>query len=168
MFHALFHKKKKYIMDMETANQTLQNVFASCETPPNTIPFDKLVLRRQAHTKTLQCMTLFSFLSLLFVLLLPLAFCNFAPQFEIRSEVNSDIQVIDGYIKGERFYLCVTGSDLDLGDSYIAFLDGSQSLSVYYDNTTGEIVFPYPGGEVTIFVSNGDGDYLKMILTPEN
>ena len=43
--------KKTYQMNIDKANDTLQNVFAACNKAPNTIPFDKLVLQQAAHTR---------------------------------------------------------------------------------------------------------------------
>ena len=42
-----FHKKNRYELDMTTANNALQNILSSCNQPVNTIPFDKLVLRKK-------------------------------------------------------------------------------------------------------------------------
>ena len=47
----LFRKKKNYEMNIDTANAILQNVFAAEAKAPNTIPFDKLVLREKANTR---------------------------------------------------------------------------------------------------------------------
>ena len=37
-----FKAKKRYEMDIKTADKMLQNVFAACDTQPNKVPFDKL------------------------------------------------------------------------------------------------------------------------------
>jgi hypothetical protein len=47
----LFHKRKKYTIDTALADATLQNIFEECHRTPNTIPFDKLLLRQKAATK---------------------------------------------------------------------------------------------------------------------
>ena len=44
-----FHKKNRYELDMTTANNALQNILSSCNQPVNTIPFDKLVLRKKVN-----------------------------------------------------------------------------------------------------------------------
>ena len=46
-----FEKKNKYEMNIDTANEILQNVFAAESKTPNTVPFDKLVLRQKANTR---------------------------------------------------------------------------------------------------------------------
>ena len=45
----MFRKKKTYQMDIKSADTTLQNIFAACNETPNTVPFDKLLLRQKAH-----------------------------------------------------------------------------------------------------------------------
>ena len=49
-----FHKKNRYELDMTTANNALQNILSSCNQPVNTIPFDKLVLRKKSECRLLQ------------------------------------------------------------------------------------------------------------------
>ena len=44
-----FHKKNRYELDMTTANNALQNILSTCNQPVNTIPFDKLVLRKKGN-----------------------------------------------------------------------------------------------------------------------
>ena len=44
-----FHKKNRYELDMTTANNALQNILSTCNQPVNTIPFDKLVLRKKVN-----------------------------------------------------------------------------------------------------------------------
>ena len=47
-----FKKSKRYQMDIKTADQMLQNVFAACDTTPNKVPFDKIVLRNKTNVRS--------------------------------------------------------------------------------------------------------------------
>lgn len=69
-----FGRKNKYEMNMDTANTILQNVFASESKIPNTVPFDKLVLRQKANTRFYDRILIILFLVLLLTFLSPLAF----------------------------------------------------------------------------------------------
>ena len=44
-----FHKKNRYELDMNTANNALQYILSTCNQPVNTIPFDKPVLRKKVN-----------------------------------------------------------------------------------------------------------------------
>ena len=166
IFKKLFRKKNKYSMDMEIANQTLQNIFAACDAPPNTVPFDKLVLRQRAHTRTICYAKWLCFLCLLFILVEPLAFQGFPSHLHTTEKANR-IQVEKHYIQDGRFHIYLSGSHLDLKDSYISSTDGTVYPPESYDNGTGEVIFPYPGGEINIFISEGNDEYLQIVLTPK-
>ncbi len=73
----MFYKKKTYQMDMDTANTALQNIFAACEKTPNTIPFDKLVLRQSAYTKPFDNLLIILTIALTLTILAPLPFLCF-------------------------------------------------------------------------------------------
>ena len=61
-----FSKNSKYEMNKETANAALQNVFAACDKAPNTIPFDKLLLREKLNTHIYDRLVVLVLLLLLF------------------------------------------------------------------------------------------------------
>lgn len=161
-----FRKKNKYSMDMETANQTLQNVFAACEAPPNTVPFDKLVLRQRAHTRAFFYAKWICFLFLILTLASPLIFQEYPSHLRTTKKA-SVIHVEEHYILEDTFHIVLSGPDLNLKDSYITTADGTVYPPDRFDNATGEIVFPYPGGEINIFISQGENEYLQIILTPK-
>lgn len=39
-------------MNIDSANAALQNIFAACDQKPNTMPFDTILLRQQANTRS--------------------------------------------------------------------------------------------------------------------
>jgi len=166
IFKRLFRKKNKYSMDMEIANQTLQNVFAACDAPPNTVPFDKLVLRQRAHTRILCYAKWVCFLCLILILIEPLAFQGFPSRLHTTEKINH-IRIEKHYIQDHKFHIYLEGTDLNLAGSYITSTDGTVYPPDCFDNATGEIVFPYPGGEINIFISQGKDEYLQIVLTPK-
>lgn len=68
----MFFKQKKYQMNIEQADATLQKVFAACKQSPNTTSFDKLLLRRQLNTKLLDNLLIATAIILLLTFLSPL------------------------------------------------------------------------------------------------
>lgn len=68
----MFIRKKKYQMNIEQADATLQKVFATCKQSPNTTSFDKLLLRRQLNTRKLDNLLILTAIILLLTFLSPL------------------------------------------------------------------------------------------------
>lgn len=69
-------KRKKYHMNKEQADATLQKVFAACEQSPNTTSFDKLLLHRQLNTRLLDNMLILTAIILLLTFLSPLVIAS--------------------------------------------------------------------------------------------
>ena len=68
-----FHKKNRYELDMTTANNALQNILSSCNQPVNTIPFDKLVLRKKVNAASYNRLIVATTLIFVLTFLSPLA-----------------------------------------------------------------------------------------------
>lgn len=68
-----FHKKNRYELDMATANNALQNILSSCNQPVNTIPFDKLVLRKKVNAASYNRLIVATTLIFVLTFLSPLA-----------------------------------------------------------------------------------------------
>ena len=152
---------------MKTANDTLQKVFAACDTPPNTIPFDKIVLRQKAHTKTFFIGKWICFICLLLVLIAPLAFHDSPSFYSQSANQMTGIKIEKHYIKDNKFVIYVSGSDLNLSHSYAITQDGTVYLPDYYNNETGELIFPYQNKSLNIFISCDEDEFLQVILTPK-
>lgn len=161
------YSKNKYSMDMKTANETLQKVFAACDTPPNTIPFDKIVLRQKAHTRTFFIGKWICFICLLLILIAPLAFYDSPSAYSHTANKMTDIKIEKHYIKDNKFIIYLSGPDLNLDYSYAITQDGTVYLPDYYNNETGELVFPYPNKPLNIFISRNEDEFLQVILTPK-
>lgn len=161
------YSKNKYSMDMETANETLQKVFAACDTPPNTIPFDKIILRQKAHTKIFFIGKWICLLCLLLILLAPLVFFNSSSGFSHTANEMTNMKILKHYIKDDKFIIYVSGSDLHLNYSYASTSDGNIFLPDYYNNETGELIFSYPYKPLNIFISCNEDEFLHIILTPK-
>ncbi len=166
MFFKKKYSKNKYSMDMNTANDTLQKVFAACDTPPNTIPFDKIVLRQKAHTRTFFIGKWICFICLLLILIAPLAFHDSPSYSNTASEMNH-MKIEKHYIKENKFIIYLSGPNLNLSYSYAVTQDGTVFLPDYYNNETGELVFPYPNKPLNIFISRDQDEFLQVILTPK-
>lgn len=159
-------EQNKYTMDLKQADQTLQNIFAACEQKPNTIPFDKIVLRQRAKTRSF---TLGKYLCLLFIVLLfivPFVFPHSHAKISSTQNYSSNLEVESHYVSGSQFTLFLSGEDIDYADSYASAADGTIYLPVGSDATEHKIVFPYVGKEVNIYIYDSKGNYIQLLLTP--
>lgn len=77
------------------------------------------------------------------------------------------IKIEKHYIKDNKFVIYVSGSDLNLSHSYAITQDGTVYLPDYYNNETGELIFPYQNKSLNIFISCDEDEFLQVILTPK-
>jgi hypothetical protein len=63
--------RRKYTLDVAAAGATLQNVFETCNQAPNTIPFDKLVLKQDADTGKYDIWLVFTFIIFILTAIIP-------------------------------------------------------------------------------------------------
>ena len=170
---SIFKKKNNtYSIDITKANETLQNVFAVCDHIPNTIPFDKLVLRQKAKTR---CFTIGKYISGLFIVLLFLVPFVF-PHSPITLTKNSnstgtDVSITNHYISEGKFVLTLSGDDIDYSRCYASSLNSDGTYEDYpiisCDPDEHTIVFTYPKKTLNIYIYTEDGECLQLLLTPK-
>ncbi|MFT3984939.1 MAG: hypothetical protein QM697_13610 [Lachnospiraceae bacterium] len=156
--------KKKYSMDRNTANQTLQNVFAACNQPPNTIPFDKLVLKGLAQTALVKVCKWSAFCFLLLVLLAPLAFQN--SEFTVSSKgFGQRIAIENHRLYADHFIMQLSGGSIDYENIYAKKPDGTVVFPVSADPDSGSVVIPYDGNSLNIYIPDNSGNVLQALLS---
>lgn len=156
--------KKKYSMDMDTANQTLQNVFAACNQQPNTIPFDKLVLKGLAQTTLVKGCKWSAAGFLLLVLLAPLAFRN--TDFTVSSRgFGQQIAIEDHQLYENYFIMRLSGENVDYDNIYAKKTDGTVVFPSSVDPAERSVVIPYDGSSLNIYIPDSSGNVLQAILS---
>ncbi len=164
----LFHKKKNYKMDMNQADQTLQNVFAACNKTPCTLPFDQLMLRRRmSRLPYIHAITLAS-CALILTLLSPVAFLPPVLPLQTVSEVQSSFVLESSHLINGELYLTLSDKHIDLKRTYMETASGSR-MSALGISSDGELQLPYPDPpeETNIYIYNTNGQILHLLLTPE-
>lgn len=160
-------KKNKYYMNMDQANQALQNVFAACEKAPNTIPFDKLVLRQKLNTRIYDRLINLTVIFLLITFLSPLAVAPMNAMFN-RNRHFSKIEVESDYVADGILYLSLTGEDILFDQAYQLTRDGVTELPLSYDEKCYTISFPYHSDqEVNIYIPSASGQPLHLLISPQ-
>lgn len=161
----LFHKKNKYKMNIDTANAALQNIFAACDQKPNSTPFDTILLRQEANTKS--CM-IAKHLSELFILILfglPLLFKH--SQVSISTNTpNMVFSVENHYIEDSKLFLDLSSGSVDADRCYATTADGNRYLPISYNKSGNILVFPYDNKELNIFIYDTMDNYMQLVLTP--
>ncbi len=160
----MIHMKKRYSVDIESANTTLQNILQECDKEPNSIPFDKLVYSNTLHTAYAKTCRIVSLLLLMFICISPLFFRN--PGFSVKnSGFLEKIIVIDHQLYDDRFVLYLSGTNINYNDIYARKNDGTFVFPMSMDEDMGEVVFPFENSSLNIYIPDISGNMLQAVLT---
>ena len=162
-----FHKRNKYQLDMNTANNALQNILSTCNQPVNTIPFDKLVLRKKINAASYN--RLIAATAVIFVLtflspliIVPLSELNeklFAPA---PAELTLD------YVENNVLSLRFTGDNILYSESFMETLSGDIIKPLSVDPATGTVNFPFLSEEANIYIPVKNSETIHLLFTPDN
>lgn len=152
---SIIKKKEKYEykLDPSIANEMLQNVFEAAGQEPNTIPFDKLVLRKEVKTGSLLTARTIAIVLLVISLLLPAIFLyegsristpeivnDYKEDNLLWIELNSTSVGIDyesSYAKSDSGVI-IEPAKIDKKNRLIAFDTTESSLNIYIYNYAGK------------------------------
>lgn len=162
-----FHKKNRYELDMTTANNALQNILSTCNQPVNTIPFDKLVLRKKINAASYN--RLIAATALLFVLtfLAPLAI---VPLSELSATLfaPAPAELTLDYVENNILSLQFTGDNILYNEAFMETMSGEIIEPLSVDAAQGVISFPFLSEEANIYVPVKGGETIHLLFTPDN
>ncbi len=161
-----FHKKNRYELDMTTANNALQNILSSCNQPVNTIPFDKLVLRKKVNAASYN--RLIAATALLFVLtfLSPLAIVPLSELSETLF-VPAPAELTLDYVENNILSLQFSGDNILYREAFMETLSGEIIEPLSVDVSQGVISFPFLSEEANIYVPVKGGETIHLLFTPD-
>lgn len=160
-----FSKKKIYQMNMEQANTALQNIFAACNQAPNTIPFDKLILRRQLNTGIFKRLIVITAMTLLLTFLSPLIIVSVASALSPFSTAGT-VELLNDYRTDDVLYLEFSHGNVLYEEAYLETADGNIIYALSFDASTNTIAFPYiADAECNIYIPVADGQPLHFLLS---
>lgn len=160
----MIRANKKYSMKMKDAGATLQNVFDAVGVQHNTIPFDKIMLRSRAETRTVSGFQYLAMTFLLIVLLSPLLFDRDA-NFKIKgSAFGQHVIIVDHQLYDDCFSMKMMGSKIDYANINSVRENGSIIFPKTIDVENGIVVFPYDGSSLSINIPTQDGQVLHAVL----
>ncbi len=162
-----FHKKNRYELDMTTANNALQNILSSCNQPVNTIPFDKLVLRKKVNAASYN--RLIAATALIFVLtfLSPLAIVPLSELSETLF-VPAPAELTLDYVENNILSLQFTGDNILYNEAFMETMSGEIIEPLSVDASQGVISFPFLSEEANIYVPVKGGEAIHLLFTPDD
>lgn len=159
----MLRKKKEEKLSIEQADIALQNIFAACNMPPNTIPFDKIVLRQKVNTLFFKVSISVASAALLLTLLAPLPFLLIDSK--IHHLKGSSIEILSDGLYQNTIFL-QSASALSVNDCYIIHSDGTASLPAAYDSLTKTIYFPYARDCLSVHLETETGVTAVVLISP--
>ncbi|MBR6309111.1 MAG: hypothetical protein IKR39_10950 [Lachnospiraceae bacterium] len=159
-------KKKTYSIDINTAGKMLENVFAKAETSPNTVPFDKIVLRSKQNLFTDNLFIVLSSLIFVVTLLMPLFFPHSKMMVSVDAASSRPLTVKEHHMTESTFSITFDGLPVDVVNSYMVDDDDETVSIVEYDSATNTVVFPYDKKEYNIYVYDTNGKCIHLLLSP--
>lgn len=162
-----FRKKKKYQMDITLANETLQNVFSACEKEPNTIPFDKILLRQKPATKVFTVGKWITILMLVLTFLAPLAFKPSPANLSNVSGISKNLSIVNHHITDGQLYIQFSGSSIDAEKCYMITITGETIAPLSMDPLTNTIAFQYLEEETNIYIMSMDQSNMQILVSPK-
>ncbi|MGN0402008.1 MAG: hypothetical protein ACI4HQ_07070 [Acetatifactor sp.] len=161
-----FQKHKNYKMNTAQANQALQSIFAACENKPNTIPFDKLLLRQKISTKKYDRLLMITYIILFLSFLSPLVIVPFANQ-TLEWNMQEPVSMVDNYLEDGFLYLKIKGDNILYAEAYLEKLDGTVIPVFSYDEKNKLLCFPYSDdSESNIYIPVKDSKPFHLLLIP--
>lgn len=159
-----FQKRKSYQLNKKQADATLQKVFEACQQPPNTIPFDKLLLRQKLNTCFYDCLIALTGILLLLTFLSPLMV---SPVSSLLQEKEGHATLVSHTLEGDTLCLTLSGEGILYEEAYQETADGITEGALSYDQKTQTLCFTYYETETNIYIPLKNAPTLHLLLSPQ-
>lgn len=160
--------KKKYTMDMQSADTTLQNVFSACKINAQAKSVRELQEKHEKEERGYHSLMFVAVAVLILVLLMPLCFHRSEQNVTRLGAQTTTVSVYQHHLKDGIFYLTFSGGDqIRYADIYLVDENGERSKPLSYDSQTSTITFAYQGGSVNIYIPDQSGNQLHLLLSPK-
>ena len=153
-----FHRKNRYELDMNTANNALQNILSTCNQPVNTIPFDKLVLRKKINAASYNRLIVATVVIFVLTFLSPLVIVPLS-EFNEKMFAPAPAELTLDYVENNV---------LSYDEAFMETLSGEIIKPLSVDSAKGVISFPFLTEEANIYVPVSGGETLHLLFTPDN
>ena len=163
----MFRKQKNYKLDVKTADDVLQNVFAACDVSPNTIPLDKILKRTKLNLVSDNLLIILAGLLLALTLLIPTTFPHEDYLISVSHDSDRPLTVTSLDIKDSEFSLSFDGNLLDASECFMTDEKDRVIGPSEYIEEENTILFPFDEMmEYNIFIYDVNGRSIHLLLTP--
>lgn len=162
-----FHKKNRYELDMTTANNALQNILSTCNQPVNTIPFDKLVLRKKINAASYNRLIIATAVIFVLTFLSPLIIVPLS-ELNDRLFAPAPAELTLDYVENNVLSLKFTGDNILYNDAYMETLSGERISPLSVDVSDRVISFPFLSEEANIYIPVKNGTTIHLLFTPDH
>ncbi len=160
-----FKRKKKYSVDIKTADQILQNVLAESKMQPNTVSFENIIKKNKINLVSDNIYLIVAIAIFLFTLIGPLLIPRGSLFMSVEASRDRQLSIISHQMDHDTFTITLKGPKVDVENTYIVDIAGNVSEPISYDPYTNTLVFPFTSGECNIFISDIDGKCLHLLLS---
>ncbi len=159
-------RDKTYKMDLKSANETLQNVFAQCDTTPNTIPLDKIVLQQKANTRYASIGIYTSLLMLIILLILP-AFILQSDATIISQKGISNVRLDSYYITSTSIHVELKDTNCNYTISYAISDDQTKSFAQIDPRDPYHLIFDFDRTSTDLYLFDINGNAKTFHIEPK-
>ncbi|MCR5278724.1 MAG: hypothetical protein K6E19_04705 [Lachnospiraceae bacterium] len=161
----IFCKRKKYNVDVKTADRILQNVFSESHVEPNTISFETIVKKNRISLVSDNIYVVLAIVLFLVTLIIPLFLPRSNVRLSVESSVDRELSVVTHSLDNNLFTITLNGPKVDFAASYIVDSEGHEHVPVSFDQKNNTLVFPVEAGDYNIFIYDINGNCLHLLLS---
>lgn len=159
----LFKKKEKfeYNLDPQMADKMLQNVFESVGQRPNTIPFDRIALKKGYKKGSLLTAYIATILAIALTVISPFHFA------QISKRLNTSPSVESTYVQNSMLWIVINepADTVDYSQCYAKSNDGSIIYPAVTDAKEGLVAFDTIESSLNIYITNYAGKVTHAVYT---
>lgn len=164
----MFRRKKTYNIDVNTAGKMLENVFAACDTEPNTIDFETIYNRGKISFVRDNICIIAACVLFLVTFFLPLFFPPSNIFMSADAKYGHPLSVNAHSMTEDSFSISFEGEALDITKCVMVGDDGTSFSPKEYYREDNRVVFPYVPQQYNIYVYDINGRCIHLLLSPKN
>lgn len=164
----MFDKKEKSGMDLQTADEILQNVFKACNAEPNKVSIEKIEEKTKIDYKTDNILIIIVSVLLFVSIMLPLFFKSAQFFVSVDSGSSRSLSITGHDMTTESLKITFDGPSVDIASTYIELESGEKLVPVNYDRSDNTVTFPSLDQEANIYIYDVNGKCLHLLISPHN
>lgn len=157
---------KKYTMDAQLADSTLNNVFKACNIKIQTKSVRQIQEKHRKEAYGYWIIMITALAALLLLLISPFFFRPSPATVTTMPDQTTTAQVYQHHVEDGIFYITFSGSGIEYSRIYLMDNTGTREKILSYNAKKSTIAFPYSDKELNIFIPEDNGSVLHILLSP--